>query len=297
VKILVTGITGFIGQRLLSCISDTDQVFVICRKPLSGLPANVSVVLGDLNEPAKLFEKLKGIRPEVCIHLAWQGIPDFGFDMSQLNLNQSSALWRYLVEECGCSKIISTGSCWEYGKSFGVCREDDKTSTDSYFTWAKHSLADFGAVLAAKYKMTFIWTRIFYAYGPGQRDGSLIPMMAQALKNNEKPMIKTPSNANDFIQVDDIAAALAMFTQKNVPTGVYNLGSGQSVPVWKVCEHLEEAMGRKPLYAKQLHELEVKPMADFWADMSKSTQVLDWHLKINIQEGIRRYVKSMEIKV
>jgi nucleoside-diphosphate-sugar epimerase len=297
VKILVTGITGFIGQRLLPQMSSTDQVFVVCRNPLSGLPANVSVVVGDLNEPAELFEKLKVIRPDVCINLAWQGIPNYGFDISRVNLDQSAVLWRHLVEECGCSKIVSMGSCWEYGKLFGVCRENDNVSIDSYFTWAKHSLADFGAMLAAKYKITFIWTRIFYAYGPGQRASSLIPMMAEALKNNEKPMIKTPSNANDFIHVDDIAEALAMFIHKNVPTGVYNLGSGQSVSIWKVCEYLEQAMGLKLLQSKELQELKIQPTADFWADMSKSTSALGWSPKINIEEGIRRYVKGMEIKV
>ena len=176
-KVLITGITGFIGQRLLPHLGLADEVFVICRKPVTGLPGNVSVIEADLNEPGGLFNRLRTIRPDVCVHLAWEGIPDFGFDVSLRNLDRSLALWRHLVEECGCSKIIATGSCWEYGKSFGVCQEDDKTLTDSYFTWAKHSLADFGMMLASKHEISFIWTRIFYAYGPGQRHGSLIPMM------------------------------------------------------------------------------------------------------------------------
>jgi nucleoside-diphosphate-sugar epimerase len=229
--------------------------------------------------------------------LAWEGIPDFGFDISQRNLDQSSALWKHLVEECGCSKIISTGSCREYGKSSGACREDEKTLTDSYFTWAKHSLADFGGMLAVKRKITFNWMRLFYAYGPGQRGGSLIPMMADALIKNVQPMVKTPHNANDFIYVDDIAEALGLLARKNVPTGIYNLGSGRSVPVWKVCEYLEKAFGRQSLCARQLREVKVQPTADFWADMTKTTSALGWSPKVDIEEGIRRYVKSMEIKV
>ena len=99
-------------------------------------------------------------------------------------------------------------------------------------------------------------------------------------------MIKTPHNANDFIHVDDIAEALDLIVHKNVPTGIYNLGSGQSVPVWKVCEYIEKAMGREPIWAKRLREIEVQPTANFWADMSKTTRVLGWSPKMDIEEGI-----------
>ncbi len=297
-KILVTGITGFIGQRLWPQLSPADEVFAVCRKPVIGLPKNVTVMVADLNGVGQLFDHLKGIRPDICVHLAWEGIPDYGFNTSRRNLDHASALWHHLVEECGCSKIIATGSCWEYGKSLGVCREDDNVLTDSYFSWAKHSLSDLGGMLAAKHGINFIWTRIFYAYGPGQRGGSLIPMMADALNKNEKPGIKMPHNANDFIHVDDIAQALGLIVRKNVPTGIYNLGSGRSVPVWQICEYLENALGRQPLYAKQLREVKIKPTADFWADTSKSASVLGWTPQIDIEEGIRRYVKATtEIKV
>ena len=125
-KILITGVTGFIGQNLLPKLNAVDQIFVVSRKFVKGLPAHISVIEADLNEPADLFERLKSIRPDVCVHLAWEGIPDYGFDISRRNLCQASALWRHLVEECGCSKIVATGSCWEYGKSFGVCKEEDE---------------------------------------------------------------------------------------------------------------------------------------------------------------------------
>ncbi len=296
-KILITGATGFIGQRLLLQTSAADEVFVVCRKPLTGLPAHVSVIEADLNEPAGLLDRLKVIRPDVCVHLAWEGIPDFGYNMSLKNLQHGSALLRCLVEECGCRKIVMAGSCLEYGKTFGPCHENEAITLDSYFVWAKHALYNLGRLLASKYNVSFIWFRLFYVYGPGQRAGSLIPMMADALKKNEHPLVKTPHNANDFIHVDDIAEALMLMVHKDVPTGIYNLGSGRSVPVWKVCEHLERAMGRELFCSKRLREAQVQPTADFWADMSKTTHALGWSPKIDIEEGLRRYVKTTEIHV
>jgi nucleoside-diphosphate-sugar epimerase len=288
VKVLISGGSGFIGQRLLPKLSADDEVYVICRKANLVWPKNVTVIEADLNHPADLFDRLRKMRPDVAVHLAWEGIPDFGFDLCQKNLNQASALWRHLVEECGCSKIIAPGSCWEYGKFFGACQEDDTASTDSYFTWAKHALADFGGMLAAKHKISFIWTRLFYAYGPGQRSGSLIPMMMEALKKNELPKVKTPHNANDFIHVDDIADAMNLMVHNKVPTGIYNLGSGKSVPVWKICEHLEKAMGKEARFAQQLREVKTQPTADFWADTTKTASILGWKPRIDIEEGMHR---------
>jgi len=296
VKVLITGATGFIGQSVLARINPADEVTIISRKPFYGLPNNVSVIESDLNPSQDLFERLKEVQPDLCLHLAWEGLPDYGFDISLRNVNQASRFWQHLVEECGCSKIIATGSCWEYGKSFGACQEEDKTLINSNFSWAKHSLADFGEMLSRKYNISFIWARIFYAYGPGQRAGSLIPLIAEALRKNEQPMVKTPHNANDFIHVDDIANALVLMAQKRIPGGIYNLGSGQAVEVWKVCEYIEKAMGRDAVNSRRLRELEAQPTVNFWADGTKINQAIGWKTLIDLEEGIRQFVSTLEIK-
>jgi len=293
VKVLVTGITGFIGKRLLLQLGTVDEITVVSRKVVSGFPKNVTVIQADLNEPKGLFDRLKVIRPEACVHLAWEGIPNYGADLSRRNFEQGKRLLRHLVEECGCSKIIAAGSCWEYGKPDGTCSEEErpekfpKVSLD--FTRVKRSLSDIGFELARKPGMSFIWVRIFYAYGPGQREGSLIPTMTQALNNNECPAVKTPHNANDFIHVDDIAEALnLMVHKKNMQTGIYNLGTGKPTKVWEICEYLEKALGKSPIWSKQLRDMKVESTANFWADMSKTTDALGWSPKISIEEGLKR---------
>jgi nucleoside-diphosphate-sugar epimerase len=289
-KIFITGMTGFIGSNLWGRFTPSDEIYILARKPIEverqGL--NVKILQGDLSAPAGIFDELKRIKPEICIHLAWEGIPDLGYERSLKNLQQSAMLLRCLAEECGCRKIIVGGSCFEYGRNRGPCREDEGILLNSYFVWAKNSLFNLGEILASKHNISFIWFRFFYVYGPRQRAGSLIPMMAEALKKNEQPMVKTPHNANDFIHVEDIAEAIALAAHKDIPRGIYNLGSGGSVPVWKVCEYLEKAIGNEPLYSKKLRELKIGPTADFWADMSKTTAALGWKPKIDIEEGIRR---------
>jgi len=295
-KILVTGITGFIGQRLLPRIEMEHEIIAICLPSTGGLLTRARIIEADLNVPKELFDTLRDIRPDACIHLAWTGIPDYGFENSRKNLDQSVLLWHHLVEECGCRRIISAGSCWEYGKVFGACHEDDLVATNSYFIWAKHALYDLGTMLAAKHDISFIWPRIFFVYGPGQRSGSLIPTLAEALRNGDRPAIKTPHSANDFVHVDDVAEGLLLALRKEIPTGIYNLGFGRSTPVWKICEIIEKSIGKEASFAAELRNTKVQATNDFWADTAKATSILGWRARIGIEQGINEYVKNMGVK-
>ncbi len=50
-KILVTGITGFIGKRLLPLLESTgEEIAVLCRRIPAGLPGSIRVIEGDLNK-------------------------------------------------------------------------------------------------------------------------------------------------------------------------------------------------------------------------------------------------------
>jgi len=295
-KIFVTGMTGFIGSRLPKFLSASDEIYALVRPGSKGLPdgTKVRTVRGDLSAPSAIFDELKRIRPDACIHLAWEGIPDFSYDMSQRNLDQSTQLVRCLVEECECRKLVLAGSCVEYGKPFGPCREVDPITITSYFTWVKHALCDLGMFLAEKYPVSFVWPRFFYVYGPGQRSGSLVPSIALMLLRGEPLSVKMPLNANDFIYVDDIAEVLALAAHKDIPTGIYNFGTGKSVPVWKVCEVLEKAMGRESVCAGELKNSLDQATVDFWADTQQSEKVLGWRGHTDIEQGIGLYLKSLK---
>jgi nucleoside-diphosphate-sugar epimerase len=296
-KIFLTGSTGFIGSRLLGKLPSSDEIYALYRRDPGTLPENIRILQGDLDSPDDLFFRLSEIRPDVCIHLAWEGIPDYGYKQSLRNLEHSSKLMQHLVEECGCKKIIAAGSCWEYNKAFGPCSESDPGSHGgNHFVWAKRSLCDFGLMLASRYKISFFWTRLFYVYGPGQRSGSLIPTIAEALLKGVPPNIQTPSNANDFVYVDDVADAMIQLVYREVLTGIYNLGTGYSVPVWKVCEILERSLGYEPSCAAQMKALNKSVTADFWADTTKSSLFLKWRASTTLEEGIGQYIRTIGVR-
>jgi len=291
-KVLITGLSGFIGKGLRKQLPGGHEYFALTQRD-QDFGGGVQVLSGDLDRLDQIKPQIRKIRPDICIHLAWEGIPDYGYEISLRNLTQGTAFFRCLIEECGCRKIVATGSCWEYGRAFGACREDDPAMPGSYFAWAKQSLCNFGLMLAAMHSISFIWIRPFYVYGPGQRAESLIPYLISELKKGQRPQAKTALDANDFVYVTDVAQALVKAAFKEgVPGGIYNAGSGISTPVWRICELLEQALGKGTGHFKQLKESAPKATMDFWADTGKARELLQWEAGISVEEGIIKYLNE-----
>jgi nucleoside-diphosphate-sugar epimerase len=145
-------------------------------------------------------------------------------------------------------------------------------------------------MLAATQGVSFAWLRFFYVYGPGQRGASLVPALATSLLKGESPAVKTPHNAHDFIYVDDVASAIAVAAHRDVPSGVYNIGTGKSVPIWRVCQLLELAIGRESGCFQEQGAPTGSTSVDFWADTRKTESTLGWTARTSIEQGVAAYL-------
>lgn len=293
-KIFITGAQGFIGRRLLKQLGSKKIKLLLLAKDneegrvLKSL--GFAVCVGNLNSIGSFKKKVIDFAPEVCVHLAWEGIPDYSFFMSKRNLDNSLNLINFLAGETVCKKFVITGSCLEYGKTKGRCRESDISVIKSFFSWAKSSLHTYTDFVSNDFGIDLIWMRLFYVYGPGQRKGSLIPSLASALKDGLSPAIKNPHNANDFIHVDDVARALRIAATKKVKPGIYNLGSGRPTKVVEVFEMIQGIMNCKDKL--MLPESDISKSTNFWADTGRARKFLGWEPKIPLREGITDYLKK-----
>ena len=297
-KLLVTGATGFIGQHLVNKLIEQGHiVLAVSRSAPSLSTSDYTDKLFYLQSSLKLennaIERIMEFEPEVLIHLAWEKIPDFSFETSFENLQNQITFFRNLFSIVSLKKIIVTGSCWEFNKKIGVCAESDICISSNYFTWAKNSLRDFLQFECLQKNINFIWTRVFYVYGPQQRKGSLIPSVIENIQNGLVPELKTPSNSNDFIYVDDVVDGLIQFAVKNVPSGIYNLGSGESVPIIDVVSKIEILLHDEEILTRALLENTTYSSfkdTDFCADMVKTFTTLNWHPQTNLVSGIEKSI-------
>src|SRR4051812_47811062 len=108
-KILLTGGTGFIGKQVALLLRQKSHDIKILGRSVD---SNIQTDLTEISDKAK--NTILEFKPDACIHLAWQGIPDYSFETCRLNFDASVNLFQILTKS-GCKKIVSAGSCWEYG--------------------------------------------------------------------------------------------------------------------------------------------------------------------------------------
>lgn len=286
-RIFITGGTGFIGSYLIPKLTEgKNKVLVLTRNPKNLVKYKEATCLkGDLSKISEWKKELKRFKPEAVIHLAWKGIPDYSSPNSITNLKYGLDLLQTLAT-VGCKKILVTGSLWEYGLQKGKLSEKISVNPFNAFTAAKNSLNWVGSEFAKEHNIVFLWVRLFYVYGPGQKKNSLIPYLISCAKENKKPEIRNPNAQNDFIFVEDVAEAIYQILLKSNKSDTFNIGSGKLTSIQYIIESISKTLGIKGYQVGNKERID--DYAFSYADISKIKSIIGWKPQINIDEGIKR---------
>lgn len=305
-RVFVTGATGFVGQAAVRALLQRGhEVLALTRNAgaARALLPGAGFMQGGLAEPEALLTELQGFAPEALLHLAWEGLPDYSEEMSQRNVELGLAAYG-LAQRAGVSRMVTSGSCWEYASRSGMVAEDAPLRHDQPFPAAKNRLRDQGHAqtrsMARGSEMEFTWLRLFFVYGPGQRPASLVPSLLAAALRGEAPALRNPANRNDFIHVDDVALAFALALENGLRGEVYNVGSGSPTGVAELARMVYAALGREELLAPCAGlvpcaatdaQTAGAPTEDFWADMSRFAADAGFAPRIPLREGIADMIR------
>jgi nucleoside-diphosphate-sugar epimerase len=285
-KLVLTGASGFLGAPCLKRLLERGHhVLTLSRRPKQRDPktgsGGVEWLYADLNDPSSYRDALAAFQPEAALHLAWEGIPDFSLQNSLRNL-QNGALFAATALELGCRHLVTSGSCWEYGKLRGPVRETDHPLEPGIFGASKNSQRLILRSLAQQTGASMAWARVFYPYGPGQRAASLVPGICRALRAQKTPVLRTPAAASDFLYYEDVVSALVLLLECRAD-GVFNVGSGTATTAGHIADTLLCLAGCPPRFADSaLH-----PEPFFFADTSAIRSV-GWEPAVDLREGLRR---------
>ena len=111
-------------------------------------------------------------------------------------------------------------------ETVGSVSEEKNPENPSLFALSKLKILSFYENLFRENRIDYRWARIFFTYGPNQRDSSLIPTLWRNIRYLEKNIINSPNIFQDYIYVDDVANCLLEMISEKIPSGIYNIGSG-----------------------------------------------------------------------
>ena len=274
-KVAVTGPTGFVGRHVvqeleLRSISPT----LICQPSVEIPPAfarhaNVQIDLKEM--PAKAFD-LMG-KPDVLIHLAWGGLPNY----KSLHHYEEElpAHYRFLksLVESGLKNLLVTGTCFEYGMQSGPLSEHMEARPNNPYGFAKDMLRRQLEYLQQVTQFNLTWTRLFYLYGEGQAENSLLPQLKRAVERGDRIFkMSDGEQLRDYLPISEVAKLLVSLAMAGRDNGVVNVCSGKPISVRKLVEGwIRENGWSIDLNLGHYPYPDYEPMA-FWGNRDKLTQ-------------------------
>jgi len=285
-KIFITGGTGFIGRHLIREL-EGNQVLILARKrPLWASSTRAEWLIGDLRQTDLWESRLIEFSPEVCIHLAWDGLPDYSKEISENNVLLGMNLFSSL-EKTALKKFVALGSCWEYGDFQGQALEVQGAKPENHFALAKVQAYEFFSDSCRRAGIGFVWPRLFFSFGPGQRDVALLPTVFNALEKCEKPTVKSPDSAQDFIYISDVARAIALTATLGNAQGIFNVGSGRLTQVGDFVNMISTEFGS---YFRMSFSGTPKGV---FASTDKLKNSTGWEPSFTVRQGVAETVKAL----
>lgn len=254
--VFITGVNGFVGSHLAEyCLKQGAEVYGLCRPSanlanLTPFYRDLHIVYGDLNNLQEVHQALDYSQPNLVFHLAsqtsvplsWQNPSETIFNNvnSELNLLEALSGSRAKVHIASSSAVYSSSSA--DAKPFN---EEDQLRPLSPYGVSKAAQE----LLAWQYGHTqnlyIVCTRAFHHTGPRQSSQYALADFARQIATIENkqqdPIIKTGdlSCSRDYCDVRDVVAAYwQLLNSPNTNNQVYNVCSGQSLPMEQILKDM-----------------------------------------------------------
>ena len=211
-KIFLTGGTGFIGKRLLQHLlermADGDRLYFLARSDPGGLPANVTVLEGDLQGIESFARELGEC--EYVFHLAGNATFGDGDVYEQVNTLPTKRMVDIAKGGGNLKNFVFTSTIGAYDR-----HPSDRCDAPLGAESTPHPRSDYGrsklecerSIQASGIPATIV--RPTWVYGPGMRPKSHINVFIDMVSKRALPSrINFPGRVS-LIHVDDLAHALA----------------------------------------------------------------------------------------
>jgi UDP-glucose 4-epimerase len=303
VKVLITGVAGFVGSTLAESLlaSGVEVIGIDCftdyyaraikERNLSVAKASRAFrfIEADLQSPAA---NLPGILDEVThvYHLAAQaGVrKSWGRDFSVYTTNNVDAT-QVLLEACvgkAVSRVVYASSSSVYGDEVDIpMREDARPQPISPYGVTKLAAEQLGYLYYVNHGVPVVSLRYFTVYGPRQRpDMAFHRFFKAVLQDQPITLYGDGEQTRDFTYVTDAVAATRAAAERGIAGRVYNIGGGSRVSINEVLATVGRITGRRLNIVREPSQK--GDMRDTYADTSLARADLAFAPGVALEEGL-----------
>jgi GDP-mannose 4,6-dehydratase len=306
-RVLITGITGFVGSHLAEYLLDQEGVEVYGLKRwrsslhnIEHLIERLKLIDGDLRDSKSMIRVIDTVRPDIIHHLAAQSYVvtsyDAPIDTIETNVCGTINLLE-AVRQVGIDPVIHICSSSEvYGQvdpKYVPIKEDTPFRPASPYAVSKVGEDMVGYLYYAAYKLKTIRSRMFTHTGPRRGEvfveSSFAKQIAEIEKGLREPVVRV-GNLNSirtFLDVRDAVRAYWLLVNKCPPGEVYNIGGNETMSIG---EMLDLLLSMSPAKIKvQVDPARLRP-ADVTLqipDCTKFKEATGWEPQIPIRQTLQ----------
>jgi UDP-glucuronate 4-epimerase len=309
-KVLVTGAAGFIGGHCCAALLEQGASVVgldnfepfydraLKERALQTLRPHPAFrfVEGDIRDGALVEDLARDA--DVVVHLAARaGVrPSIEDPALYSSLNVAGTI--VLLEACrraGLRRLVFGSSSSVYGNSTSAPFREDAPATEPISPYAATKRAGelFCSVYTHLHGFRIAALRFFTVYGPRQRPDLAIHLFTRLLASGQTiKQYGDGSSERDYTHVDDIVqgvtAAIGWAAEGTPAFEIFNLGESRTVPLNRLIELIAAALDVTPRVERASNA--PGDVERTCADISKAREVLGYAPRVQIEEGIRRFV-------
>jgi nucleoside-diphosphate-sugar epimerase len=277
-RVVVTGVTGFIGSALLPLLSiQASEIAVVTRPGRAVDLENVACI--DAEGP-ELVERIAASSPDVVIHLATHFLASHEVaDISTL-VRSNIEFGTFVLEGASaCSaRVVNVNSAWQHV-------EGADYSPVSLYAATKQAFSDISTYYAQVRGLDVRDVTLFDSYGPGDTRMKLVPMLLAAAKSGATLDMSDGQQLIDLTYVEDVAlgvvhAALA----HDIPASTV-LRSWSPLSVREVVARVEAVTGTSIAVNWGVRPTRPREMRSDWVF---GTALPGWQPRVGFDEGLFR---------
>lgn len=228
-RILITGITGYIGSNLARHLLNENEVFGLVREPINAKYINDihhQITLLPYDGSAKqLLKQYKVCKPDLVYHLATYYTGAHHIDVIEDLISSNISLGAYLLEAmslCGTKNLIYAASIMQHYEGYNY-------RPLNLYAATKHAFED----LLTYYTDTGIINSgilvLSDTYGPKDERPKILNLIYKASKTHSPIDLSDGSQDYDLVYIDDVIRAFIM-AGKQLTSGIWKNKTFQIFP-------------------------------------------------------------------
>lgn len=302
-KALVTGCAGFIGSHLTDKLLDNGYYVIGIDSFTDYYPrkikeANLEKALKNANFKLIIKDILdmdEFPMVDYVFHEAAQaGVRTSWGKTFEIYARNNILVTQKLLEfykDSDIKKFVYASSSSVYGEVYSLpMREETLLNPLSPYGVTKLSAENLCYLYYKNYNLPIVSLRYFTVYGPRQRPDMAFNKFVHNLINGKGITIfGNGEQTRDFTYIDDVVRATILAAENDVVGEVFNIGGGSRISINNVISILEEITG-KEANIKYIEKQRGDVMHTY-ADVSKAKRLLGWNAKVDIKDGLEKYVE------